>query len=153
MSNRVSRQLHADWPEYLSYDKAVSKLEGFYSSSGAVTDKNSIFYGKRQADIFILSMAMGIEMGERKKIAKPSQTIRCNTLSEKEVWMMCSVALAEECTLEVLADSPKVIKICEEYANGGIDMLMDLDKDGAGGSEPYEEYLERLLDKHLPKDR
>ena len=155
MSNRVSRLLHADWPEYLSYDKAVSGLEEFYSMvHGTITEKSSIFYHKRQAEIFLLALAMGIDMGERKKLAKPSQTIRCNTLLEKEVWMMCSVALAEERTLDVLANPSKMIRICEEYANGGIKTLMSLNmRSGSSISEPYEENLEGLLDKYLPRDQ
>ena len=138
----------------MSYDKAVSGAESFYSTiNGTVTEKSSIFYSKNQTDIFILAMAMGVELGERQKLARPSQTIRRDALTEMEVWIMCSVALAEEHTLDVLANPSKMIRICEEYANGGIKSLMNLNMlSGSNILEPYEKSLEDLLDKHMPKD-
>ncbi len=154
MSNRVSRLLQADWPENISYDK-TPEIENFYSMvGGTIRERTSIFYQKRQMDIFLLAMAMGIELGEKKKLTKPSQTIPRSVLTEMEVWMMCSVALAEERTLDVLANPSKIIKICEEYANGGIKFLMNLNEGSSRVvSEPYEDYLEDLLDKYLPRDR
>ncbi len=154
MSNRISRLLQADWPAHMSYDKDEPDVEGFYSTiSGTVREKTSIFNNKRQIDIFLLAMAMGIEMGERKKLKRPSQTLRRDALTEIEVWMMCSVALAEERTLDVLANPSRVIKICEEYSNGGINTLMSLNMlSGSNISEPYEESLENFLDKHMSKD-
>lgn len=153
MSNRVSRRLQADWPENISYDK-IPEIDDFYSTvKGTIRDASSIFYKKRQIDIFLLAMAIGIELGERKKLTKPSQTIPRNVLTEIEVWMMCSVALAEERALDILANPPKIIKICEEYANGGIKTLMSINmQSGPVISEPYEEYLEKLLDKYLSRD-
>ena len=155
MSNRVSRILQADWPEHLSYDKAVPGVEDFYSTiKGTTTEQSSIFYKMRQIDIFIMAMAIGIEMKERRKVVRPSNTIKCNALTEIEVWMICSVALAEERTLDVLARPSKIIRICEEYANRGIKFLMNLNMHtGSTISEPYEEYLEKLLDKYLPRDQ
>ena len=155
MSSRVSRILQADWPKNMSYDKAVSGAEGFYSTiNGTVTERSSIFYNKKQTDIFILAMAIGVDLEERQKLVKPSQTIRCDALTEMEVWMMCSVALAEEHALDVLANPSKMIRICEEYANGGIKSLMNLNAfSGNSISEPYEKSLEDLLDKHMPRGR
>ena len=60
---------------------------------------------------------------------------------------MCSVALAEEPRLDILADSKELIKICQEYANGGIKVLMALEKLGNNVSEQYEEYLTKMIDK------
>ena len=148
MSNAVSRRLQVDWPPYMSYDRADSAIVDFYSIiKGTLTEKSSIFHNRRQIDIFLLAMALGVEAQERKKFSDRSQTIRRDALTEDEVWMMCSVALAEEGTMEVLADPSKVIRICEEYANGGIGTLMSINRRGGSTSGPYEELLEDFLGK------
>lgn len=154
MTNAVSRRLQADWPTHMSYDKADPAVANFYSIiKGTLTENSSIFYNKRQIDIFLLSMALGIEARERKKVSIPSQTIRRDALTEDEVWMMCGVALAEEGTLDVLADPSRVVRICEEYSNGGIGILMSLNTRSGSMSEPYEESLEGLLDRMPPGSR
>jgi len=145
MNNMVAMQLQAGWSRDLSYDKNNSKVDGFYSSiRGAITEPSSIFHRKRQVDIFLLAMAIGYEEKRRKKVVKHSRSIRRDALTEREVWMMCSVALAEEKTLDLLANPPLVIQICEEYANGGIDTLMRMDECSGSELEQYEESIEQI---------
>lgn len=145
MNKMAVMQLQAGWPHDLSYDKSNSKADDFYSSiKGAITEPSSIFYGKRQIDIFLLAMAVGYEEKRRKKVSRHSRSIRRDALSEREVWMMCSVALAEEKTLDLLANPSHVIQICEEYANGGIDTLIRMDEYGGNGLDQYEESVEQL---------
>ena len=146
--SRISRQLQADWPNHMSYDKSNSDVDKFYSyTNGVIMEQESVFYKKRQIDIFLLAMAIGKEQNNRVKVKKPSQTIRCDALHEEEVWLMCSVVLAEEGTdLDVLADPPRLIRICEEYANGGIEYLMQLEKQTDLNNKQYEESLERAIE-------
>ena len=148
MSRKTAKRIQADWPMNLSYDKSDSSIENFYSSvNGCIDEKSSIFFHKRQIDIFLLAMAIGMEQNNREKIRKPSESIRRDALTEKEVWMMCSVALAEVSKLDILADSKELIKICEEYANGGIKTLMVLEKSGSSAKEEYEDQLIKAIDK------
>ena len=148
MSRKIAKRIQADWPLHLSFDKSDGNIEAFYSSvDGRITEKSSIFYGKRQVDIFMLSMAIGMEKGSREKVKKPSESIRRDALEEKEVWMMCSVALETEPRLDILADTKELIRICEEYANGGIKTLMVLEKTGNNTSVQYEEFLTEIIDK------
>ena len=130
----------------MSYDKANDEAAKFYditSDGSAIGADTSIFYKRRQIDIFLLAMAIGFARKNRKKVTRPSMSIRRDALREKEVWMMCSVALAEEGRLEVLADPPRVVRICEEYANGGINELIKMDK-SVRESEKYEDSISRL---------
>ena len=148
MSKKIAKRIQADWPTHLSFDKSDGSIEAFYNSvSGRVAEKASIFYGKRQIDIFLLAMAIGVEQKNREKVKKPSDSIRRDALTEKEVWMMCSVALAEEPRLDILADSKELIMICQEYANGGIKTLMALEKSGSNVSGQYEEFLTDVVGK------
>lgn len=147
MSNKkIAMHLQSDWPHDMSYDKENAEAARFYGVSGgegAVGDDTSIFHKKRQVDIFLLAMSIGHAKKIRKKVARPSMSIRRDALTEKEVWIMCSAALAAEERLEVLADPARVVRICEEYANGGIDELMKMDKAGRG-SEKYEDSIDML---------
>lgn len=147
MSNKkIAMQLQSDWPHDMSYDKDNDEAAKFYGVSGgegAVGDDTSIFHKKRQVDIFLLAMSIGHAKKISKKVARPSMSIRRDALTEKETWLMCSVALDAEKRLEVLADPARIVRICEEYANGGIDELMRMDKSGRG-SEKYEDSIERL---------
>ena len=146
MSNKIAMRLQADWPRDMSYDKRDPESEKFYSTvDGAINERTSIFYGRRQIDIFLLAMSLGYAEENRKKLRQPSRTIRRDALTEKEVWMMCSVALAEEKSLEVLADPPRVIRICEEYANGGMQTLISVNRRSGSASEPYEELIEEAM--------
>ena len=145
-NKKIAMHLQSDWPHDMSYDKANNEAANFYGVSGeegALADDTSIFNKKRQVDIFLLAMSIGYAKKIRKKVVRPSRSIRRDALTEKEVWIMCSVALAAEKRLEVLADPARVVRICEEYANGGIDELMRMDKSGRG-SEKYEDSIDRL---------
>ncbi len=152
MVNKISMRLQADWPINISYDKSEEGAEDFYSSiKGAVTEKSSIFYERKQTDIFLLAMAIGKEMNSRKKIKKPSQSIRRTALTEREAWQMCSVALSEEgANLDTLADPAKIVRICEEYANAGLRTLLVIDKRISDvGFQQYEELLEDAVNGRL----
>lgn len=146
MNSMAAMQLQAGWSRDLSYDKSNLKVDDFYSSiNGAITESSSIFYGKRQIDIFLLAMAIGYTEKVRKKIVKHSRSIRRDALTEREVWMMCSVALTEVKTLDLLANPPLVIQICEEYANGGIDTLIRMEGYSGSELEYYEESIEEIV--------
>ena len=148
--NRISRQLQSDWPTHMSFDKSRGPVERFYSSiNGALTESSSIFYNRRQIDIFLLAMAIGKARNAREPIKNPSQSIRRDALTEQEVWLMCCVALSDEgAGLDTLADPKKLIKTCEEYANGGIDILMQLDSQTDVNNKQYEEFLEKAIKSH-----
>ncbi len=148
MSRKIAKRIQADWPLHISYDKSDTKIEKFYSSvNGRIVEKASIFYRKRQIDIFLLAMAIGVDQNNREKIKTPSDSIRRDALTEKEVWMLCSVALATNPQLDILADSKELIKICQEYANGGINTLMVLEKNGDSTSGEYEAFLTEMFEK------
>ncbi|MDA7987297.1 MAG: hypothetical protein MPJ53_02130 [Alphaproteobacteria bacterium] len=147
MTDKITLQLQSDWPVHMSYDKDDREIVDFYSSiNGAISQRGSIFYQKRQIDIFLLAMAIGQQKRLRTKIKSRSESIRRDALLEREVWLMCSVALAEEKDLAVLGSPEEVVRICEEYANGGIHTLISMHR-MPGVLEPFEESLDELLEK------
>ncbi|MDA7990634.1 MAG: hypothetical protein MPK30_05995 [Gammaproteobacteria bacterium] len=153
MTNKVTLHLQSDWPVHMSYDKSDKDIENFYSAiKGAISENGSIFYQKRQIDIFMLAMAIGKEKNNRVKLKSESNSIRRDALTEREMWLMCSVALDEEKDLDVLGDPSRVVKICEEYANGGIHNLISMHR-MPGVLEPFEDSLDDLLKKRQPGSR
>ena len=148
MINTIPRQLTFNWPNNLSYDKSDTEIVNFYSAiKGTITEKHSIFYDKRQIDIFLLAMAIGKGLDSSRPLKSPSKTIRRDALTEKEVWLMCSVALSEDnADLDMLADQSKIVQICEEYSNAGIKILIKLnDKLVNSTFQQYEEFLEDAI--------
>ena len=148
--NKISRQLQSDWPNYMSYDKSDDTIEKFYSSiNGVLAERSSIFYNKRQIDIFLLAMAIGKMRNAKKAIRSPSQSIRRDALDEQEVWLMCCVALSDDdAGLNTLADPKKILKTCEEYANGGIKILIELENQSDSNNKQYEGFLEEAIKSH-----
>lgn len=57
--------------------------------------------------------------------------------------MHAAVALAAEGRLEVLADPSRIVSICKECSNGGMDELVKMGKSGRG-SERCEGSIDRL---------
>ena len=151
MTGSIAKRIQADWPFHLSYDKGDQSIDDFYSSiKGVIREKNSIFYEKRQIDIFLFAMAIGKSQNSREKIKKSSNSIRRDALTEEETWMMCGIVLGEEnAGLDALSNTRELIKTCEEYSNGGIKTLMVMEKDrlSKGMVDPYETFLERAIEK------
>lgn len=148
MTRQIAKRIQADWPLNLSFDKSDSDIVDFYSSiKGRIATKHSIFHEKRQIDIFLLAMAIGVEQDNREKLRSPSNSIRRDALTEKETWMMCSVALATNPQLDILANSEELIRICQEYANGGIKTLMAWEKSARDITDAYAKSLTDMTDK------
>lgn len=151
MDSTIIKQITADWPGNLSYDKSDDKIKAFYSESeGATTKRGSIFFGKRLLDIFIFAMALGKQSGVRTPLKSKSQTMPVTSLRQDEVWLMTCVALVEpKSDLDIFAKPKDIVTICEEYANTGIKRLIAIDA-RASPSDPLGPY-EELLEKHLQK--
>ena len=140
----VSR-IAVEWPPYLSYDKSRGDVDKFYDgTNGAIKSRDSIFYNRRLIDIFLLALAVGKQIKSRRKLKKPSITLSRDALTPTEIWMMCSVVLADsEADLETVADPKTIVRVCEEYANGGIDIVMNAD------NRSHTEFYERMLEEYL----
>jgi len=143
------RRLTADWPRHISYDISNEEVKAYYNADeGSVTWKQSFFYEKRLADIFLCAMSIGKKNNNRRIIKNKKDTIRKDAFSEKDVWLMIATALSEDMAeLAVLENPNDVIRVCEEYANAGIEDLMYIDKsnpqDSAGA---FEAELKKIID-------
>lgn len=82
---------------------------------------------KTMKDVWVLAAAMGAHVGRRAQIRGGTQHVGFwHYLSAQEdIPALQAIAVAEEGDVTILGDRSKVIKIAEEYANGGIDLLID----------------------------
>lgn len=82
---------------------------------------------KTMKDVWVLAAAMGVHVGRRAQLRGGTQHVGFwHYLSTQEdIPVLQAIAVADEGDVTVLGDRSKVIKIAEEYANGGIDLLID----------------------------
>ncbi len=109
---------HSEAPRDLDVDVAnhelFEKLKDY---------ERSPFYGRTMKDIFIFAMSLGYSEKMRKRLTKRKGTIPEATLDDDEKWLIRTIAIAEEKTLDILFDETKIYEIAEEYANAGIRLL------------------------------
>lgn len=92
--------------------------------------KSVIFKEMGYPDIFLLCLVLGLKHGKRIKLSKSSNLFRINEL-KNNVWIALSIGYAEMKELSVFETKEgarMAFKVCEEYANSGIDILSDLMK-------------------------
>lgn len=149
MSSEISKKLTLDWPPHISYDSSDERIsENFSERTGFVAKRTSIFYKKRLLDIFLFALALGKRKGIRTPLKKKSQSMPTDALTEEEIWLMTSVALSEpKSDLDILTKPAEIVKICEEYANTGINDLITRDYNSSLSDPlgPYEKLLEEGL--------
>ncbi len=109
--------------DYLNIDK--NKKEMWNKIKISILFKNM-----GNPEIFLLALALGIKHGKRKKISKSSTLFRIRDL-RNDVWVVLSIGFSElkDITVfETREGARMALKICEEYANSGIEILNELTK-------------------------
>lgn len=77
-------------------------------------------------DIFLLCCALGFKFGVRNKIEKREDIIRSNTFDPDQETLLKLIALRSEpdAGFALLDDSDAIIRIAEEYADKGMEILV-----------------------------
>lgn len=102
------------------------------------SDALSVLKGCEHAEVFIQAMALAVKEGAKKPLDDPYPLINMSSLSEEQEWLVKAVAIADSGGVEILNEPRRMVKIAEEYANAGIDLLFDRTYRGTG------EYAKRL---------
>lgn len=116
-------------------DEFISKIDYLYiekDKKGIWTKLESsiIFKEMGYPGIFLLCVVLGLKYGKRIKISKSSNLFRVRELNNN-VWVALSIGYAELKDLHVFETKEgarEAFRVCEEYANSGIDILNDLMK-------------------------
>ena len=113
-------------------------------------EADSPFYKKRNQDVFLMAMFVGIRYGSNPPIKKREELVRVEYLTDDDLSVLKAVAISEMKDPLVLLDLNKVFQIAEEYASGGIGYLKDaVFKKGFGS---YEKRLETDLIESFEKN-
>lgn len=104
------------FPRNYNIEKSEKKTYNDFEAS------NEIFKEKNHKDIFLMSLAIGYKHKVTKKMKSPYPLINCNSFTNKEAWLIASIAIKEK-GLSVLNDMVEMRKIAESYANAGFEIL------------------------------
>jgi len=114
----------------------------------ALTDKFGLETDK---GVFLLALNVGFFYNLRVKLNKnPKHVWGVSTFKDEEIKNMITIAYAEDEDIPKCFDGANVIKICEEYANGGIKKLYSMFIDSKNNKEDalvIEEIIEDLAKK------
>ena len=131
----------------LAYEKENGEIYELLT----VEEEKSVLYGKTYADVFIHAMTLGFKLKNRLALKKRNANVVIRALSEKQEWLIKSIAIAETGTLEILKDTKEVLKIAEEYANGGIVNLKELTNKAIVDDGEYAPSLSEDMRKNLER--
>ena len=151
----TAKKIVAGWPK-VGYDMENDAVRNFYSKyDGETKKRKSFFASKRLVDIFIFAMTLGKNAGIRKPYANKkdrrggSIDIEYIATNPEYLWMMFAIAIEESNgALEIFHDpQTRIIDICEEYANYGINLLITMENDGTANDPDlgYENKINSLL--------
>ena len=151
-----ARKFTAGWPK-VGYNGENDAIRNFYSKySGKTKDRTSLFAFKKLVDIFIFAMTLGKKANIRKSYERKSdrrESIDFEYIAQQPeyVWMMIAIAIEESNgNLDIFREpQTKIINICEEYANYGIELLIDMEERQNSTSDPhagYEKKFNELLE-------
>jgi len=124
---------------YLNIDKKKREIYNKLKTS-------IIFKEMGNPELFMLSLVLGLNHGKRKKISNSSNLFRINELRDN-VWLLFSIGYSELKDIEIFETKEgarRALRICEEYANSGIDILQDWMKKP---TEFIPNLIEELLNK------
>ena len=114
-----------------------------------VDNENSPFYKRAKMDVFVAAASIGYYFKKSEQISKRQDLVILSTMSKEErgrLWIMKSIAISIA-GLSVLKDLKEVVKICEGYANYGIDWLHTVHVEGIDISAELSEKMKEILDE------
>ncbi len=115
--------------------------------------EDSPFYGRTMKDVFVFAAGYGFYYHSREKLRKKRGTIPLSAFSDEDKWLLMSIGIADQNSLDVLFDVRQVYEIGQEYANGGITILRNAIMSGQPG-DPHklmETEIRNILASQRPK--
>jgi len=83
-------------------------------------------FNKDEKEVFSLAVKVGFFYSIREKLKKPQALVQLTTFSDGEIKNMIVIAYAVLKDINKIFEGKEVVKICEEFANGGIRKLYSL---------------------------
>jgi|WetSurMetagenome_2_1015567.scaffolds.fasta_scaffold241602_2 dnd system-associated protein 4 len=112
-------------------------------------DSEELFKKSRRSrkEQFMFAMALGFKNGIHVPLESREGFFLYKDMSTSDEALFNTVAITDQNTVDILADKKEVFRIAEEYAHGGISLLIDdLNKKQLGTyDKKLEEYLMEIF--------
>ena len=153
------KKITADWDEYWSYDTANDSKKIFFSRdspTSAVNTVGSFFHNKLLWEVFVYAMAIVKYLydkseGEGRQPFKQTRgTIPIAYTKEEHLHAILGLVFSlKETDMSIINRPGDIRKICEEYANGGVEKLIEFEenRDASNPVLTYEKELFEFLNK------
>lgn len=98
---------------------------------------------------FLFAMAVGFEKGVRRELEKRKELFNLKDLKLEDEALINAIAINETKSISIISQKNEVYKIAEEYAHGGIKLLVDEIQSCEFGSfeKLYEKKLKEIIIK------
>lgn len=116
-------KIDENYPQFIKIDSTTKK--DFLQD---IIDKSSgtCFAGQEQGDICLLAAAIGFSNGAKKKSNNTTDIRLYRSISDEYKVLIRAIALSDsKYDYNILSNGSSVLKIIEEYANGGLKILHD----------------------------
>jgi len=90
-----------------------------------IRDEDFFTQNNRNKDLFLFAVAVGVYYNESKELDTKEGYILEDRLSQEDHALLKAVALYHTEEIEVLKNQQQIFKIAEEYANAGLQLIID----------------------------
>lgn len=135
----MSNSIDSKYPQFIRMDR---EIKAKYLDP-LINTQSSQFWKKEQGDVYLIAVALGYKNKIKQKTGKSTDIRTYNGLRDDSK-LLIRVIVLSECNhdYELLKDGSKVLKIIEEYANGGMGILYDKVFSGSDFSLEDEVFIE-----------
>jgi len=115
-------------------------------------DMNSIFYKIGSVGLFTAATCIGYYFKNRTPLPANNerqdifQTSTLGGSSASSIWIWKSIAMTQE-GIDALRSLREVVKICQEFANYGIDYMYDIHKKSQNETRDYADLMYDILEE------
>lgn len=110
------------YPQFIRIDEDKKKkyLEPLTSLPG------SLFQNREDGEVYMMAVALGLNKNLREPSKKSKEVRTYHGLKDEfKLLLRIVVLIGSKYDYDILQDGAKTLKIIEEYANGGIEVLYD----------------------------
>lgn len=131
MTNKIDLRglrISIDERVHAIYEDLVSR------SSESVEDRPFL----TMKDVFIVATCLGSKYGQYKELERSRQVFNGDLFDpDLEVPILCAIAYNKNKNLDDLYDNEKIIRHCQNYANGGVYVLQEKIESASGLGKLY----------------
>lgn len=136
------------YPQFISVDKLMKAkyLEPL------INESNSMFYKREAGEVYFLSAALGLKNGLSKKSTKIENLRLYERLNDQYKLLIRIIALvSSKYNYDILLNGQKTLKIIEEHANGGAQLLYESIFKGKGLDFSLEDEIWEIIKSNPSK--